>query len=49
MKYLVYFTREKKVKIYWITKYTTTGYSFPLIKKREEEKEDEFGKPVLNK
>ena len=41
------------VKIYWITKCTTTGYSLPLFsslyKKREEEKEKEFAKPVLNK
>ena len=40
-------------KIYWITKCTTTDYFLPLFssllkKKREEEKENEVAKPVLN-
>ena len=40
------------MKIYWISKCTTTGYSFPLfsflLKKSEEEKENERAKPVLS-
>ena len=38
------------VKIHWITKCTTTGYFYPfssILKKREEEKENEVAKPVL--
>ena len=38
---------------FWITKCTTTGYPLPLfsslLKKEEEEKENLFAKPVLNK
>jgi hypothetical protein len=40
------------VKLYWITKYTTTGHFSPLffslLKKLEEEKEIEVPKLILN-
>ena len=39
-------------KDHWITKCTTTGYTYPFFfppkKKREEEKENKVAKPVLN-
>ena len=41
-----------RVKIYWITKCTRTGYFLPFfsspLKKREEEKENKLAKPVFN-
>jgi len=39
-------------KDHWITKCTTTGYTYPFFfppkKKREEEKENKVAKPVFN-